>query len=92
MLTEAMMQHIKLDKSRAAGSSQGSVLGGGESKPFKKWKQNRDIGRSVPLTDPVKKVESINDRLADNNARNIKTKVIKTELAEFKDLQYRTSS
>ena len=36
MLTEAMMQHIKLDKSRAAGSSQGSVLGGGESKPFKK--------------------------------------------------------
>ena len=91
MLTEAMMQHIKLDKSRAAGSIKGLCQKGVKANHSKN-ENKTDIGRSVPLTDPVKKVGSINNRLPDNNVRNIKTKVIKTELAEFKDLQYRTSS
>ena len=35
-----MIQHIKLDKSKGAGSSQGSVLGPGESKHIKKREKN----------------------------------------------------
>ena len=90
MLTEAMMQHINQINQEQLAVVKGlcqEVVKANHSK-----KQNRDIGRSVPLTDPVKKVGSINNRLPDNNVRNIKTKVIKTELAEFKDSQYRTSS
>ena len=51
------MQRIKLDKSKGASSYQGSLLGGGESRHFKKRKKSRDMGRSVPLTAPVKTVK-----------------------------------